>query len=244
MGHKEEGMRPQLCMAHVLVGVGFALCPAMALAGGSCHDHKGQSCTKDLGCWTWQCKEVEETVYDVVPKEIKKTIKVPYIREIKEEISCKACQPVSSESLRTCPEVDYIRSAETVNVETCTLPCDSGCGGCDSCKKGCGSCGACPVCTTEPRIKTCMTRVEASRQFPVLEWQLVPQEVKIPRIYYVRDWKDEEVTLHSFEKKERTIKRKVWEKVPAPKCECESCCSSAPVESAPTTTTKPVDTGK
>lgn len=221
-------MRPHAFASCVVVAVGLATTAPPVFAGGHCQEHKKQPCTKDLGCWIWNCKEVEETVYDVTYKEVEKTVKVPYIREIKEMLPCKACQPVWGQGLRACPEVDYIRSADTVQVETCTAP-PSCCAG--DCGKGCGSgCGACPVCETEPRIKTCMTRVEVCRQFPVTEWRLVPQEVQIPRIYYVRDWKEEVVTLQVPVKTERTIKRKVWDRVPAPKCGCDDCCGATAVE--------------
>lgn len=180
----------------------------------------GTGC-KHLGCWLWSCKEVEETVYDVTYQEVKKTIKVPYIKEMKETISCKVCKPFDSTSLRECPEIDYCRSADTVNIKKCITTQDE-----------CGNCHTETKC--EPHIKTCLTRTEVTRQFPVLEWQLIPVEDKITKVYYVRDWKDEEVVLRVPVKTPRVITRKVWSRVPAP-CNLVSSCETcdAPAEETP-----------
>lgn len=227
-------MKLQLTWAGVLVGLGLVLSPASAPAG---HKHKGgkqvaqstHTCPKSLGCWIWSAKEVEETVYDVTYEKVKKKICEPEIVQKIEEISCKACQPVWGQGMRTCPDVDYITKTDTIDVETCTMPCESGCG-------ACGGCGACPVCETVTKPKTCMTRCEVARQIPVLEWQLVPQEVKVPRVSYTREYKEKEIEIEVPVLKPRTIKRTVWEKCPAP-CECPDCsaCAAGPVQTEQTT---------
>lgn len=194
--------------------------PATAWSHGG-HKDDGTGC-KHLGCWLWTVKECEETVYDVEYKEVKKTIRVPYIREIKEEIPCKVCKPFDSMSLRDCPEIHYCRSAKTIDVPTTTYTQDE-----------CGNC--CPVETCEQHVKTCITRGEVSRQIPVLEWQAIPVEDKVPKTYYVRDWKDEEVVLRVPVKTPRVITRKVWTRVPLPDCGCENACidEAGPMVSEP-----------
>lgn len=220
-------MKLQLTWAVVLVGLGLVMTPNSALA---IHKNKGgkevaqsqHTCPKSLGCWIWSAKEVEEIVYDVTYEKVKKKICEPEIVQKIEEISCKACQPVWGQGMRTCPDVDYITKTDSIDVETCTMPCDTGCGACGEC----GGCGSCPVCETITKPKTCITRCEVGRQIPVLEWQLVPQEVKVPRVYYTREYKEKEIEIEVPVMKPRTIKRTVWEKCPAP-CECPDCSACA-----------------
>lgn len=229
-------------MSIALAGLSLTLAPSIAAAHGK---HKGkESCEKPLGCWIWSCQEIEETVYDYEVKERKVTVREPYIREIEENVDCKACIPVATTSLRTCPETDYARDAEQVMEKSCRI--EKSCCGEKGCGSGCGDgCQGCPIEEVTPKIKTCMTRIEVSRQIPVLEWQLVPTNQPFKRLYYVRDWRDKEETVSELVKTPKTIKRKIWSKVPAPQCDCptcETCGEAAPVVEEKKVEEVPVET--
>ena len=94
----------------------------------------------------------------------------------------------------------------------------------------------CGVCSTthssEPHVKTCLTRTEVTRQVPVLEWQFVAMENKFNTTYYVRDWKEQDVVLRTPVMKPRTITRKYGARIPAP-CDCPTSCDSCTAEAAP-----------
>ena len=200
-----------------MIGLAALVLPSAALAN---HGHKAEPiCPGPLGCWIWTFQEIEETVYDVEYKEVPKKIRVPYIREIKEPVSCKVCVPISGTSLRDVCEIDYKRDVSEVMVDKCITTQDE-----------CGNCST--TQTSEPHVKTCLTRTEVTRQVPVLEWQFVAMEDKFNKTYYVRDWKDEEVVLKVPVLKPRTITRKVWTRVPAP-IDCQTCDSCAAAEAAP-----------
>lgn len=192
--------------AMLVVGAWWLLVPAIASAGH--HEEKGccQECGKVLGCYIWQLEECEETVFTVTYKEETKKVKRPIIKEIKRPVTCKACKAFDRTVLRECLVPEYKQDFKTIdNIVTTET------------KDDCGNC----ITNTEVQksLMSCLLKSMVPIQVPVLEWELIPVETTYDETYLVQDWEDQEVVIRTPVKSPKTIKTKVWKKVPfCPDC--------------------------
>lgn len=178
--------------------------PSVASAG---HKRKCADCLG--GCHEWKLTEIEETVYEVTYKDVKKTIRRPIIKEIKTPVSCKVCKPFSRTVLREFCVPDYCRSGQTVNETVRRQHVDE-----------CGNCSE--TCEVIPKLVTCLVKTMVPQLVPVLEWELIAVEDVHEESHLVREFVDVEVTVSVPVKTPKTIRRKVWRRIPT--CRpCDSC---------------------
>lgn len=196
------------------MGAIWLLLPSLAAAGGH---HAVTTCEvypKTLGCFLWKLEECEQTVYTVEYKEETKKVKRPVIKEVKRPVTCKVCKPFDRTVLRECLVPKYNQDFQTIKstVERQIF---------DECGKCCGT-----EHEQRTEVASCLLKTMVPIQVPVLEWESIPVEDTYDEIYLVQDWEEQEVTLRTPVKTAKTIKTKVWKKVPYCPPGCDTCAAS------------------